>query len=106
MSVGATFRLKGQVPLHGLFWQEEGEFPFSSLSFHVLVSLSFQKFFNSLLQWREFTEVVREDYSLVNTHVTSHISSLKNLFFPSKQVNKTQKTSPRDALRAPLFCLL
>lgn len=34
-------------------------------------SLSFQKFFVFFLQWREFTEVVRVDYSLVNTRVTS-----------------------------------
>lgn len=103
-SVGATFRLKGQVQPQALFWQEEREFPFSSLRFHLLVSLSFQKFFN-LFQWREFMEVVREGYSLVNTHVMFYISSLKNLFFPSKQVSKTQKTSSRGALRAPLFCL-
>lgn len=49
--------------------------------FNLLVYLPFQKFFNFFLQWREFTEVVREDYGLVNTSVTSYISSLKNLFF-------------------------
>lgn len=102
--VGAAFRPKGQVPPQALFWQEEREFPSSSLCFHLSVFTYFQKFFNFFLGCTEFIEVVRVDYSLVNTCVTSCVSSLKSPFFsPSKQVSKTWKTSSRDALRAPLF---